>query len=689
VPLRILHVVQTPTGGGPAQAKQLAQTSAEHGAQVRIAFPAEPPPTPERPSWDAFILPRGRYRRAMHIWRAARLADIVHVHGTRAALWALPALVGRRSVFTPHGLHLLRRPSGHFYRRVARALVRVIARASDAIVCVSPSEASELATLGIPPSKLHLIPNGVRAGPPPDELLRQQGRTQLGLCDGDLAVLVLARLEFQKDPSRAVAVARGLEQDRVVVLLAGDGNLMATVRAAAPRNVRILGHRGDTEALLAACDVVMNTSRWEGMPLVLVEAMAANRPIVASDVVGNRELIGDAGILVKQDDDDAYRSALRQLASPDRRADLARRGRARLADLPSQDEMWAATESIYRRIAQGRLLVAPKGGREIASSRYRIHDLMPGLVRRGWFVRTLTPSITSGNRLMSAGRDLLLALRRWDVLLVQRPGRRREERLFLRLAQRRGARIVVDVDDPVDETGVFAWALRNADAMLAGSTAVSERYRAAGLAIHLVPTGVDYARYATAAARDGSARAEAEFVVGWVGDGPAYAGPLVRMVKGLPEGHDDVVRIIGTRGDARLEAALKKAARRMRLELHAHVEWESEAAVAEEIARFSVGLVPFREALGASFKTIQYLAAGVPPVVESGGEGERHARAALGDDAPIVPAGDSCALASALERLRRGDHREALARRGQAYVRRQCSHDVLVEALDRVLRGLV
>jgi hypothetical protein len=315
-----------------------------------------------------------------------------------------------------------------------------------------------------------------------------------------------------------------------------------------------------------------------------------------------------------------------------------------------------------------RLLVAPKGGRDVPSSRYRVHDLMPLLHDRGWTVTSLTPSMCRDRRARNAVCDAACAMRRHDALVVQRPGRRREELPLLRLARRRAA------------------VLAHADVILAASHALVERYSDRGADVVYAPTALDVARYDLP-------RAASELpTVGWIGDGPAYAASLVPMVAAAARAAPGrwPIRVVGTRGDPTLERRLREAAGDVPLVLIANVDWEDEDAVARAVAGFDVGLAPFRSAEGGSFKTVQYLAAGVVPLVEAGGEGERHARAALGDDAFVVPAaGTGDGVAEAFARLARNEHRAELARRCKAAARGLYSREAAAERLDRVLRKAI
>lgn len=329
-----------------------------------------------------------------------------------------------------------------------------------------------------------------------------------------------------------------------------------------------------------------------------------------------------------------------------------------------------------------RLLVAPKGGPEIASSRYRVHALVPLLRERGWEVELLTPSRSAPRRLAALLGDLRLAASPHDVLLVQRPGWRREESLVLRVAASRARVVVVDVDDPVDLTGLTRWAVRRAQLALVVSRALEAAYAGLVPRVARVPTSIDLAPYADVVPAG-------ELVVGWIGDGRSYGDALVRMVSGVGAAPLPLrLRIVGTLGDARLERRLAGAAGPHPLELVPALDWQDERAVAREIGTFSVGLAPFRDTHGGSFKTVQYLAAGVVPIVESGGEAEHHALEALGADALVVEPGSAPQLRRALELLGDPDTRSRLAERCRRAARAY-DRGAVAALVDRELRRAV
>lgn len=125
-------------------------------------------------------------------------------------------------------------------------------------------------------------------------------RAELGIGPTTAVVLMVANLKPQKDPLTFVAVAERVctAAPDTVFLLAGDGELrgpmLARIAAANLRDkVKILGWRRDIPDLLHLCNVLLLTSRWEGLPQVFAQAMAAGKPIVATDVDGNREAVQD------------------------------------------------------------------------------------------------------------------------------------------------------------------------------------------------------------------------------------------------------------------------------------------------------------------------------------------------------------------------------------------------------------
>jgi glycosyltransferase involved in cell wall biosynthesis len=177
-------------------------------------------------------------------------------------------------------------------------LDRLTQRWVDRYVCVSQAVADFSAKrVGLPPEKLVVIPNGIDLDKYP---ARQPADLKtFGMAAGRRAVTFVGRLEPQKGVEWLIATAPqwlGTLPD-CDLLLVGNGPLRPSLEAASKEagiadRVHFAGWRADVPEILAASDLLVLPSAWEGMPNVVLEAMASRRPVVASDVEGVRELLG-------------------------------------------------------------------------------------------------------------------------------------------------------------------------------------------------------------------------------------------------------------------------------------------------------------------------------------------------------------------------------------------------------------
>jgi glycosyltransferase involved in cell wall biosynthesis len=238
--------------------------------------------------------------------------DVVHAHQYTPFFYSLTArFLYRRPevVFTEHGRHF---PD---YPRRKRMLVnRVLLRRRDRVVAVG--EAVRRALIdneGIPAGRVEVVYNGIQLPPlPTGAAARAEVRRELAIGPGDLVLVQVARLDYLKDHATAVrTVGRVLKQrpDARLVLV-GEGPERARIEEEVRRcgiegSVRLLGLRTDVARLLAAADVFLLTSISEGIPLTLIEAMAAGLPVVATGVGGVGEVVEDGvtGLLSVAGDD--------------------------------------------------------------------------------------------------------------------------------------------------------------------------------------------------------------------------------------------------------------------------------------------------------------------------------------------------------------------------------------------------
>jgi glycosyltransferase involved in cell wall biosynthesis len=188
----------------------------------------------------------------------------------------------------------------------------------------------------------------------PSQAEREAIRRELGAESGDLVALWAGQLEPHKDPL-TFAAGIGLARRRgtlVAGFLLGEGTLRH--RLEGEPGLSLLGYRDDLVALLGGCDVFVSTSVREGLSLVLLEAMALARPVVATDGPGNPEAVGEAGLVIPTGDPDALASALERLATDSAlRARLGRAARARVASEFGAERMVEQTRRVYERALGG------------------------------------------------------------------------------------------------------------------------------------------------------------------------------------------------------------------------------------------------------------------------------------------------------------------------------------------------
>lgn len=224
-------------------------------------------------------------------------------------------------------------------------------------VCVSQSVADDLSRDHTwPREKLRVIPNSVTIREPaaPIDL------ASLDIAPGRRALMSIGRLDPQKGFDWLLDLAPRLLAGlpRHDLLLVGSGPEEASLRRQTAeldltKRVHFLGWRDDLASLLAATDLLLLPSRWEGMSNVLLEGMAAGRPVVAREVEGVREVIGPTAAeqIVPRDDSAAFVAKTIELAThPDRAATLGAANRDRASREFSPAKMIAAYEALYDKL---------------------------------------------------------------------------------------------------------------------------------------------------------------------------------------------------------------------------------------------------------------------------------------------------------------------------------------------------
>ena len=301
-------------------------------------------------------------------WLRADRINLLHTHSTK------PNRFGRLAALQAGDLRVVAHYHNHYADKWADpatlAMEQELAMASDALVACSVSVRDHLcAQLALAQERITVIPNGVDA----ERFRGGDGarlRAELGVPAAAAVVGTVGRISTQKaqgDFLRAAALIRDQRPDTVFLIVGGsdDPELSRRLHALTADlgladQVRFTGYRSDLADVYAALDVFVLSSHWEGFGLVLVEAMAAGRPVVTTDVGPVAEVVGleGAAVLVPPAASDRLAAAvLALLQDPERAAQVGRLGQAR-ARRWSWDTAAGSLDDLY-----GRLLAAPSPDR--------------------------------------------------------------------------------------------------------------------------------------------------------------------------------------------------------------------------------------------------------------------------------------------------------------------------------------
>lgn len=300
------------------------------------------------------------------LWRAGRQflevvravkPDIVACHSTVAGLIGRYALRGQtRTVFTAHGWAFTQ--GAPFFRRVLLVLLeKIAAKFTERIICVSKNDADLAKQFHIAPAKkIVKIGNGVFCPP-----LASHARNEKLI-----EIMFVGRLAAPKTPLLLIEAVHKLPdhlQKQIKVSIIGDGpqkrRLLSEIHAhSLGERIVLMGAlpRDEILSLLREqTDIFVLTSRFEGLPYTILEAMSVGLPVIATDVGGIKEAVGDdAGILIPPGDADALCQALILLIQDTAlRERMGRSGHARVLRFFNVREMCAHTLALYESVLYG------------------------------------------------------------------------------------------------------------------------------------------------------------------------------------------------------------------------------------------------------------------------------------------------------------------------------------------------
>lgn len=361
-PLSILQVAApAPTGGLESVLSELTGGLAQRGHRVGLLAVVDrsgasdpllasiarrgvevlPLPLPGR----AYLAERRAIRRVLAEWRP----DVVHTHGYRPDLVSgrLALRAGVPWITTLHGF-----TGGGPKNRLYEWLQRRAARHASAAIAVSRGIQGRLLGAGVPPIRLVCLPN---AWAPRPTYTREEARRRLGIGAEARAIGWVGRLSEEKGPDIFLEMLAQVPGGNVHAVVIGDGPARPALselvlRLGLERRVTWVGMVPEAFRLLPAFDVWVLSSRTEGTPITLLEAMAARVPIVATAVGGVPEVVSAAEAwLVPSGSAAALAGAVVEaLAEPERAARLVEAARTRLEESFATEPWLTTHEALYR-----------------------------------------------------------------------------------------------------------------------------------------------------------------------------------------------------------------------------------------------------------------------------------------------------------------------------------------------------
>ncbi|MFI2633428.1 glycosyltransferase family 4 protein [Streptomyces collinus] len=367
LPLRTVQVLGGGNAASSTHVRTLAAGLVARGVKVTVCAPYEADRAYDFSGVgaDHVHVPRSSDPVSVAALRAACAnADLVHAHGLHASFRTVLALSGRR-VRTPLVVTWHDRAHADGARaHMLRVLERRVVKAATVVLGTTSALVDRARLTGARDARLAAValPGPRRPREPDDpDRRRPKVRAELGAIGRPL-LMAVGSLERHRGYDVLLDAARAWRRlDPVpLVVIAGEGPLRGELQARIEEEglpVRLIGRRDDITDLLAAADLALLPSRWEARSVLAQEALHARVPLVATEVGGIPELVGDAAELVPYGDAKALADAVvRLLGDRERRDLLAANGARQAATWPTEDETVAQVLSVYDELTQPRPL---------------------------------------------------------------------------------------------------------------------------------------------------------------------------------------------------------------------------------------------------------------------------------------------------------------------------------------------
>lgn len=314
-----------------------------------------------------FIRKHGRYDISI-IWRLRAFLkkggfDIIHSNLFTANLWGRLAAFGLKIPFvvTVHNIHSRHNPT---QARIEIFFDRLLVRTTSLLINVSKEvETSMLRDVGLPRTKLCTIENGIVFPEPGDLPSKQEARKTLGFSDDEKLLVVIGRFAAAKNHTTFISSLPAVRErfPKLKVLLVGNGEKEGEIRETIAKydlgdTVILLGLRRDIPTILSASDILVIPSIWEGLPIVMLEAMAAGTPVIATRVGGIPDALtdGSTGILTTPDAPSLTDAMVRGLSDLPHMEEMAREAQKVASNRYNIKRTAARYTDVYRTITRER-----------------------------------------------------------------------------------------------------------------------------------------------------------------------------------------------------------------------------------------------------------------------------------------------------------------------------------------------
>lgn len=290
----------------------------------------------------------------INIFRLIRIIgryDIVHTHITAPQLLcAIASKFTKATLVTTEHNTSNRRREWKWYTLIDRWMYNCY----KAVISISPNTEEQLLEfIGRSKSEFVTIYNGINVRKYADAV----PSSDIIHPDGKFVVVMVAGFRYQKDHETAIRAFTLLDADKYELWFVGDGERRPIIKDEIRKHqlegvVKLYGIRSDVPNVIKSANVVLQSSHIEGFGLAAVEGMAAGKPVIATDVPGLSQVVGDAGILVPHNDHITLANQIKKLAEDKDYYNIiatACSARAKTFDI---DKMVDGYESVYKRVLE-------------------------------------------------------------------------------------------------------------------------------------------------------------------------------------------------------------------------------------------------------------------------------------------------------------------------------------------------